>query len=909
MLEDVLVEGPLDLQGRDLPCGLHLRRVALRDGMTATGAHVGGSLVLEDVASSAAISCRGSDVREDVRCTRVVLRPQSPLPPETPAFDGSRMRVGRYVQLEQTAVQGTLDLTACAVGRAVLVERTAAARIILSNVRCDLGGVSITGGADGVGIACEGELDAVGATLGKFIWVGAAHVGRIDLTHLSASMLTLTAGTCVTGSVELGGRVAQGAALLRVHVGAWVTSEQLVVGGVLQLGADAPELDGGGSLVVGRDVLLERLECGGAVRVIGAQATGALRLAQCRAAALELRPAAVADAEGRAPAWGRLVGTQFEGGLEITGSAFAGDMRILGTRLGRAGHRPFACEIVGSTIEGELTFWDERLLEPGPAHGLWFAGLVSLPGGSGDWLVEAGAPDRGWPLGPIPDRFADLPPSFRITENARDRRLRNRAEAMADRDHVALRRADRLRQLSARELHTRLDGGLSLRQGRVGGDLVLTNLRSPGASWQCDGVHVEGDVRADWRARRIGVDDDAQAQRYVGRLAARADRVELSECQVDGSLALAGLRVEDESHIGSAERGMALGIVRTRIAGALRLVDVRTVAAEGARWRRVRADTPPWAAHLDGELVLDGSEAADVALAADALDADAARTALRAVGARIGRLHLLPDAEGRHLRGFLDLTGTQVGAWELGVPEGPDHGCALRALLERQRPFRRGVWQAVELRLHQDGLEEEAALVRQALLRRMHDHAVAAAPTPRLRRRAAAARWASRANARLTRNFTSVGLPLRWWLATWGLLAVLFSDVRRVDVATLQQPLFRQDPAPLCAVLGGWDGWDAVKFSLRFALPLVPTVGYDAFDAAAAPQAAERCPALAEAAAATAARPPAPLVTLLRPLHGLLDLASPAWLATLLQLAAWLLLSLVTGSVFARMSAAPKEHT
>ena len=89
----------------------------------------------------------------------------------------------------------------------------------------------------------------------------------------------------------------------------------------------------------------------------------------------------------------------------------------------------------------------------------------------------------------------------------------------------------------------------------------------------------------------------------------------------------------------------------------------------------------------------------------------------------------------------------------------------------------------------------------------------------------------SRINWVATGNFTSEWRPLTLCLLLWVLSTWYFFDPSRIDIAAMYKRNFAERPQPICSVLNNWGVWESAKFTARYVLPVVPSVGFDELDA------------------------------------------------------------------------------
>jgi hypothetical protein len=283
--------------------------------------------------------------------------------------------------------------------------------------------------------------------------------------------------------------------------------------------------------------------------------------------------------------------------------------------------------------------------------------------------------------------------------------------------------------------------------------------------------------------------------------------------------------------------------------------------------------------------------------------ADGEPKRLVATNATIRKLELFDP-----LPGEVDLADAKVVVWDFGPIAGSMLLARFRNVLNNQRPFKRNVYQEVEAYLYNAGFEDLAKEVHTDLVSRHHRDTIAL-----LRgRRPSAKRWlalmmawiklaGSKVNWLLTANFTSEGRPIYVWLLVWLISSCYFADPARIDVVPGYRSGFVAEPAPICASLDHWNGLSSLKFTTRYVLPVISSVGFEQLEAADDLQTHRLCLAASDRIAHE--RPT--LASRIR--HGF-DWLRPSTAATWARLLAWLFLSLATGTIFAKMSRTPRAR-
>jgi hypothetical protein len=257
----------------------------------------------------------------------------------------------------------------------------------------------------------------------------------------------------------------------------------------------------------------------------------------------------------------------------------------------------------------------------------------------------------------------------------------------------------------------------------------------------------------------------------------------------------------------------------------------------------------------------------------------------------------------------VDLADAKVVVWDFGPTEGSMLLARFRNVLENQRPFKRNVYQEVEAYLYNAGFEDLAKRIHTDLVTRHHRDTIGLLrrrPPSAARRWALAMAWLKRAGSGLnyfmTGNFTSEWRPIFvCWLPVWLISSCYFADPARIAVAPGDRPSFAEDPAPICAILDHWSAAESLKFTTRYVLPVIPSVGMEQLEAADGPEAHPRCLSTSDRIAHE--RP-----TVASRIRHAFDWLRPSTAATWARLLSWLFLSLATGTIFAKMSRTPRSR-
>src|SRR2546428_6878808 len=127
-----------------------------------------------------------------------------------------------------------------------------------------------------------------------------------------------------------------------------------------------------------------------------------------------------------------------------------------------------------------------------------------------------------------------------------------------------------------------------------------------------------------------------------------------------------------------------------------------------------------------------------------------------------------------------------------------------------------------------------------------------------------------------------------------------FLDPARVAVGADPQRGSNERSGATCAMLDRWGFLESVKFTTRYVLPVVPSVGMEELTAGDALQTHPLCLAVADRI--RHARPTVP-----SRIRGWFDWMRPSTVATWVRVLSWLFLSLATGTIFAKMSRTPRR--
>jgi hypothetical protein len=109
---------------------------------------------------------------------------------------------------------------------------------------------------------------------------------------------------------------------------------------------------------------------------------------------------------------------------------------------------------------------------------------------------------------------------------------------------------------------------------------------------------------------------------------------------------------------------------------------------------------------------------------------------------------------------------------------------------------------------------------------------------------------------------------------------------------------FANNPTGVCAALNHWGPWEALKFTTRYILPAVSSVGMEELMAADEPRSHTSCLAASQRIQSS---------PLLKQSRRWLSWLRPSTAATWTRVLSWLFLSLSTGTIFAKMSRTPRR--
>jgi hypothetical protein len=372
-------------------------------------------------------------------------------------------------------------------------------------------------------------------------------------------------------------------------------------------------------------------------------------------------------------------------------------------------------------------------------------------------------------------------------------------------------------------------------------------------------------------------------------LSTTAATLEADGVTVLGEARLTGLRLTGRRR--DASRREALRFA-SATAGGLRLADVfgdRNSQADVRSRASIDGDLDvSWS--TIGQLVLDGRSLGVSHPGHDGKHAEQLNRFV-AANATIRKLQMVDPPPGQ-----IDLLDAHVTFWDFGHVEGEGLLDFFHRVLNNQQPFRRNVYQEVEGYLHNIGHEDYAKDVRRELVARQHHEAFerawqgrgSLAAVPKIVG-ATLKTAASKLNRVLTGNLTSEWRPLLCgWLPLWLLAALYFTNPARIAVEN--QTASAQQAASACATFGNWSFWDSLHFSTRYVLPIVPSVGMEDLSAADRLQTHSSCPAIAARSSSSS----------------WLDWLRPSTFATIVRILSWLFLSLVTGTIFAKLSRVPR---
>jgi hypothetical protein len=926
-LQDAWIVGDITLSPSASPRSIQIRNCEIDGALRLGGARVTGDVVLEGVRVTGWIDLRGMQAGGSLRLNRV--RQSCPAMDPSSAEDGIQLRdasIGGMIEATGCELSGPLVLADAQVNTVVRLSSLRAGELNARRLRLVRGPIIIAraaaSGADPA--AADGDSVSFGAiTAGPVDLSGASTPSRVSLAGCHVGGALLLANLRVGGGIEIGGegeevsfaakdldlsgsRIEGGVVMRSAHIGGSVLMAGGSIGGGLRLGA--PHGATGyrrQDCTVGKDLSLAHCEVKGPLSLAGVQLQGALRLEMCRLGAVVAEGRLVQDWTLGVAA---LLPSRIRNRLEIVACDIRGELRLSGALVDERYAGRYAVEITSSTVGQGVFFWDEGQAEPRSAGSI--ADSLDIVGdelamGRHRWTFEAfdsQAPHGGWPVA-----FGDLPPRRSVAP----------AETLRPAsDEISL--GELRANLSARHIYTEIRGDLRMALCRIGGDVCLTNLRAEDRQLVLEGVEIQGDLLAEWNGRRYDTPEDEWAKPYVGLLETRAATLALSGCKVHGEARLGGLRLtgrhqgQDRTPSTGAlrERAPALALTHSKVEGVVALsdagVDRRSPNQERSR-ARLEGDLDVSWSMID-HLVLDG-RCLGVTHAGRSKDPnDPLPNRLVAASATIRKLELREP-----LPGEVDLADARVTVWDFGQVEEDVLLERFTNVLENQRPFKRNVYQEVEGYLHNAGFEDLAKDVHMDLVAHQHRDEIerlrsrdVGGTSWRARLWARITRWGSllqarfkhrlsRVNRFVTGNFTSEWRPiLRCWLPLWLLSSLYFLDPARVDVGAAYESMVRDRPESVCATLNRWGFLESVKFTTRYVLPVVPSVGMEELVAADEPQTHPWC------------RGNPPVTSRQR---AWLDWFRPSTIATGVRVLSWLLLSLATGTIFAKMSRTPRRSS
>jgi len=934
-LHQAQVEGDVSLSLSAALGSVQIRNCDIKGALRFAGLRLTGDLALENVRVATVVDLRGVHVAGSLRLSSVRLAPGG-------APGGSAGQDG--VQLGDASVGGVLEVRDCELsGPLVLADAQVNAAVRLTSVRATelnarrlsvgrgpiLIGPAAGAGASGssrdaapFGTITEANVDLDGASTPSRVSVTGSHVGgACVLSNMRVGGALeigrdTRQGFFVKQSLDLSGTQVSGDLRLRgSHVGGSVFMAGGRVGGGLRLGsphgaAGSQDQDG----TVGKDLSLASCDVQGPVSLGGVQLRGTLRLELCRLGAVV--------AEGRL-VWERNSGsergprptilpTKIRNRVEISACEIRGELRFSGALVDARYAGRYAVEVASSTVGQGVSFWDEGLAEPRSsesAAGYLAAVADEIKQARGErWGFEtfgAGSPETEWPVA-----FIELP-----EPGGTPATLTGAHPHPGDEISLHELRAN----LSARRLYTEIRGDLRMALCRIGGDVCLTNLHAEGCRLVLEGLDIQGDLQAEWNGRRYRAPARAWSQEFARLLNTQASTMEMSGSTIKGETRLTGLRLTGLGRPGALspatlvrDRAAALAVKYCTLHGALALSEVRsdhTWSDEASLRASLRGDLDVSWSTID-HLILDGSSLGAMRTGRS----DDRPNRLVAASATIRNLELRYP-----LPGEVDLADARVAVWDFGHLEGEELLQRFHNVLENQEPFKRNVYQEVEAYLYNAGFEDLAKAVHMRLVARQHRdtidrlHLRDRSTVPRRGRLGARLEsgwdllWAwlnrglSLVNRFATGNFTSEWRPILWcWLPLWAMSSCYFVDPARVEVGPDYRRSFDDNPAAICATLDRWGFLESVKFTTRYVLPVVPSVGMVQLGAADVLQTHPLCLAVADRI-----RHPRPTVP--SRIRGWFDWMRPSTVATWVRVLSWLFLSLATGTIFAKMSRTPRR--
>jgi hypothetical protein len=627
----------------------------------------------------------------------------------------------------------------------------------------------------------------------------------------------------------------------------------------------------------------------------GVQIQGTLRL--------ELASLGSLVSEGRiveqpsADRFATILPTVIRNGVEILACTIRGELRLGRALLDQRYAGLFSFEMTSTTVGQGVSFWDEGAMEPRATES-FATDLDSLaqPG-------ETREPSDGFefsrpvrliigPFGPAPN-----PVGWPVTLAVEPLPGVPLAGAMIDETEgdagTEISVGELESHLSARHFFTAIRGDVRLALCRIGGDLSLDNLRADGHRILLESLTIDGDLLAEWKGRRYRAPAEASALPYQGILMTTAAVLDVSGTTVVGEARCAGLVLSGPR----SGHGPALAIRYSKVEGVLALADPTAHEAGFGRATIAGDLDVSWSA-ID-QLIVDGRS-----LGVGERAPSAPPNRLVATNVTIRKLELRDP-----LPGEVDLADAKVVVWDFGPVEGSVLLARFRNVLDNQRPFKRNVYQEVEAYLYNAGFEDLAKKVHTDLVTRHHRDTIGLLkrrPPSASRRVALTIAWLKRAGSALnflmTGNFTSEWRPIFvCWLPVWLISSCYFADPARIDVAPGYRKAFTDEPAPICATLDHWNAAESLKFTTRYVLPVIPSVGMEQLEAADGFQTHPLC--LATSDRIEHERP-----TLTSRIRHAFDWLRPSTAATWARLLSWLFLSLATGTIFAKMSRTPRAR-
>jgi hypothetical protein len=803
------------------------------------------------------------------------------------------VRATGFIDLRRISVEGLdiddctssiiLDLADARIRGIVSILGVEAPQIDAPRLRC-VGGPIVIGR-----VTISGDVNLSDAsTRGSVVFIENYVGGACRLTDMrvgGAIEIGRSArdGTFVKQDLDLSGSRVGGDVILEgVHIGGGVSMIMGNVAGMFRIGA--PHGIAGyrdRDCTIAQDLSLAHCRIKGPLMLRGVQLHGSLRLELCRLGAVLVEGRLVGDSGGNTAT---LLPSIIGGWVQIVACEIRGQLKLSALCVDKNYGAQYAIEVLSSTIGQGVAFWDEQLAESRSADDV--AAYLGPPA----WIPRASR--VGW-------RFeASTSPSARggwpIVWGADSDQDSLEAGAVGARPGERISFRELRANLSAQHVNTQVGGDVRIAQCKSGGEFSLSNLHAPGRRLVLQGVTVNGSLLADWTGHRY---TDAHAspaeswlQQYVGLLSTTAATLEADGVTVLGEARLTGLRLTGRRR--DASRAQALRFASATVGG-LRLADF--YGDRGTQDVRSRASIE---GDLDvswstiGHLVLDGRS---LGVSHPGHDGKSPEQLNRfvAANATIRKLQMVDPPPGQ-----IDLLDAHVTFWDFGNVEAEGLLEFFHRVLNNQQPFRRNVYQEVEGYPHNIGHEDYAKDVRRELVARQHHEAFERAWQGRGSLSAVAKivgaslkSVASRLNRILTGNLTSEWRPLLCgWLPLWLLAALYFANPARIAVAAENETGAAQQIASACATLGNWSFWDSLHFSTRYVLPIVPSVGMEDLSAADQLQTHRSCPAITARSSSKT----------------WLDWLRPSTFATIVRILSWLFLSLVTGTIFAKLSRVPR---